>query len=113
MTDFTDEQLHKIIKIAVEKVTDVHYDNTSKDREMFSNTVSDIKKDMKEMKKTMEEMQKSIEEITPMLNEYKDSKITQEVLAKKGKMAIKWAGALATLGGGVYVIKQFFIWFLR
>jgi tetrahydromethanopterin S-methyltransferase subunit B len=113
MTDFTDEQLHKIIKLVVDKVTDAHYDNTSKDREMFSNTVADIKKDIREMKQTMGGMQKSIDEITPMLNEYKDAKITEEVLAKKGKIVVKWAGALATIGGGVYIIKQFFIWFLK
>lgn len=61
----------------------------------------------------IDRLQDDVSEIKPLLKELKDAKIGRQFVAGWFKKTAVWAGIISTIGGGVYAIKQFFIWFLK
>lgn len=127
--EYIDDNIRKGIDSAIQAVTilignmqteqRIHQENEKIAIEQLKNDLvlaveNQIKKTVNgKIDRIQQNFDENMKEIAPLIKDFKDAKITEEVLAKKGKKVVKWAGTLATLGGGAYAIKQFFIWFLK
>ena len=61
----------------------------------------------------IDRLDKKLDELAPVLEQYNENKIVEKRDSKRGASAVKWAGALITIGGAIAIIKVFLINFLK
>lgn len=72
--------------------------------------IDNLKHSQETFHKEMNDFMKKIE---PVEHKFSHDKSVEELRKEDTKRLLKWTGVIAALGGAVYIIKQFAIWFLQ
>lgn len=72
--------------------------------------IDNLKKSQETFHKEMNDFMKKLE---PVEHKFAHDKSVEELRKEDTKSLLKWTGIIAALGGAVYVIKQFVVWFIR